>query len=312
MKIQLLLAGTALTALAPLASGTPGGQECRSTCTAARTADTARDVVDTALAAGTFTSLAQALAAADLVATLKGDGPFTVFAPSDEAFARLPEKTRAALFAPEGRAHLVALLAYHVVPADLDARAVAARQGVDTVNGQRLEVRLDDGQLSVGGARVVRTDVACSNGRIHVIDRVLQPSALDLVGLAQGSGKLGTLLAAAQAAGLADTLASGGPFTLLAPTDEAFARLGQDTLESLLRPENRHRLADILRAHVVEGRAFSDQVAALAHVRTLQGSAFGVQHDGAGLAIGGARVLESDLQAANGVVHVIDRVLLPH
>lgn len=133
------------------------------------------DIVDTAVAAGSFTTLAAALQAAGLVETLKGDGPFTVFAPTDEAFAKLPAGTVETLLKPENKAQLVAVLTYHVVPGKVTAADVAKLTSAETVNGQSVKIEVADGAVSVDGARVTATDIAASNGVIHVIDSVILP-----------------------------------------------------------------------------------------------------------------------------------------
>ncbi len=133
------------------------------------------DIVDTAVAAGSFETLAAALTAAGLVEALKGDGPFTVFAPTDEAFARLPDGTVEKLLEPENLDRLREILTYHVVSGRVSARQAVALDSASTLNGQRVGIDLDDGQLKIGGARVVKTDVDASNGVIHVIDNVLLP-----------------------------------------------------------------------------------------------------------------------------------------
>ncbi len=268
-----------------------------------------RDIVDTAVAAGSFETLAAALQAADLVGALKGDGPFTVFAPTDDAFGDLAEGTVESLLRPENRDDLVTILTYHVVPGRLDAAEVSRRLGVDTLSGQRLTLRAQGGKVSVGRANVVRADIACSNGILHVIDSVLLPSTQNLVEVAAGAEAFGTLLKAAQVAGLADTLANRGPFTVLAPTDDAFAQLPKGTLEALVNDPA--ALANILKYHVLPERVFSSEAVAAGAARTLQGESvrFAIQ-DGR-LRAGGASVLGNDLQATNGVIHVIDEVLLP-
>ena len=134
----------------------------------------AKDIVDTAVAAGSFKTLAKALQAADLVTTLKGAGPFTVFAPTDEAFAKLPAGTVESLLKPENKAKLVAILTYHVVGAKVMAADVKTGM-VKTVNGAELDVKAWDGKVSVNGAKVTAADVAASNGVIHVIDTVVLP-----------------------------------------------------------------------------------------------------------------------------------------
>ena len=143
--------------------------------TAGTTVNAGADIVDTAVAAGQFNTLAAALEAAGLVDTLKSDGPFTVFAPTDAAFAALPAGTVENLMRPENRDQLVAVLTYHVVPGEYPAASVVGMRSAATVNGQNLEIGASGDAVTVGGARVVTADVEASNGLIHVIDKVLIP-----------------------------------------------------------------------------------------------------------------------------------------
>ncbi|HST43699.1 MAG TPA: fasciclin domain-containing protein [Luteimonas sp.] len=133
------------------------------------------DIVDTAIAAGQFKTLAKALTAAGLVDTLKGPGPFTVFAPTDAAFAKLPAGALADLLKPENKAKLAAILTYHVVPGSVTAAKVAGMSQGKTVNGASVDIKSAGGKVMVGGANVVKADVMASNGVIHVIDTVLMP-----------------------------------------------------------------------------------------------------------------------------------------
>ncbi|WP_390624989.1 fasciclin domain-containing protein [Pseudorhizobium xiangyangii] len=134
-----------------------------------------KDIVDTAVGAGNFATLAAALEAADLVSTLKGDGPFTVFAPTDAAFAKLPTGTVDNLLKPENKQQLVDILTYHVVPGKVMATDVVALDEAKTVNGKMIDVQVDGGAVKVNEANVTATDVAASNGVIHVIDQVIMP-----------------------------------------------------------------------------------------------------------------------------------------
>lgn len=136
-----------------------------------------KDIVETAVAAGSFTTLAKALQAAGLVETLKGSGPFTVFAPTDAAFAKLPAGTLDDLLKPENKAKLTAVLTYHVVPGKVMASQVTGLTSAKTVNGEPLSIAVKDGAVMVGGAKVVKADVSASNGVIHVIDTVVLPPA---------------------------------------------------------------------------------------------------------------------------------------
>lgn len=134
-----------------------------------------KDIVDTAIAAGSFNTLATALKAADLVKTLKGTGPFTVFAPTDEAFGKLPPGTLDDLLKPENKEKLKGILTYHVIPMKVLAKNVVKMKSAKTVNGQELAISVKDGTVMVNNAKVTKTDIMCTNGVIHVIDTVVLP-----------------------------------------------------------------------------------------------------------------------------------------
>lgn len=157
--------------VAALAAGLAG------TVPAAQATDMAadKDIVATAVGAGQFKTLAAALTQADLVATLQGPGPFTVFAPTDAAFAKLPAGTVESLLKPENKAKLTQILTYHVVPGTVTAAEVVKLREAKTVNGQPLQVRVSGGSVSINDAKVTATDIAASNGVIHVIDTVILP-----------------------------------------------------------------------------------------------------------------------------------------
>jgi len=134
------------------------------------------DIVDTAVAAGNFKTLAAALKAGGLIETLKSPGPFTVFAPTDEAFAKLPAGTVEDLLKPENKGKLVAILTYHVVPGKATAKDVMGMTSAKSVNGKELKLKVADGKVMVDDATVTKADIDTSNGVIHVIDSVLQPN----------------------------------------------------------------------------------------------------------------------------------------
>ena len=140
-----------------------------------KAAPATKDIVDTAVAAGSFKTLAAALQAAGLVETLKGKGPFTVFAPTDAAFAKLPAGTLDDLLKPENKAKLTAILTYHVVPGRVMAAQAAKLSSAKTVNGESLTIHTMGGNVMVDNATVTTADIACSNGVIHVIDTVVLP-----------------------------------------------------------------------------------------------------------------------------------------
>ncbi|MBI1302812.1 MAG: fasciclin domain-containing protein [Phycisphaera sp.] len=271
-----------------------------------------KTIVETAIGAGSFNTLVAAVKAADLVETLSGPGPFTVFAPTDEAFAKLPAGTVESLLKPENKAKLAAILTYHVVPGKVMAADVVKLTNAGTAQGQRVDIAVKDGTVSVDGAKVVTTDIACSNGVIHVIDSVILPTDKNIVEVAASNGSFNTLVAAVKAAGLVETLSGKGPFTVLAPTDEAFAKLPAGTLENLLKPENKQQLIDILTYHVVPGvAAYSDQVVKMTEVPTVFGAAVPVAVKDGKVKLGAATVVAADVETSNGVIHVIDTVILP-
>ena len=270
-----------------------------------------KDIVDTAVAAGSFKTLAAALGAADLVDALKGEGPFTVFAPTDEAFAKLPAGTVETLLKPENKDQLTSVLTYHVVAGQVAAKQVVDLKGAKTLNGQRIDIAVSGGKVTVDKATVVTTDIQCSNGIIHVIDSVILPSGDNIVVTADKAGTFKTLIAAAKAAGLAEALTGKGLLTVFAPTDEAFAKLPAGTVESLLKPENKAKLAAILKYHVVSGRVYSEDALAAKKAETLQGSNVHISVSGGKAKVNDANLVLTDLDASNGVIHVIDSVILP-
>ncbi|MCB8916745.1 MAG: fasciclin domain-containing protein [Ardenticatenaceae bacterium] len=266
------------------------------------------DIVDTAAEAGQFTTLLVAAEAAGLVDTLKGEGPFTVFAPTDDAFAALGDETIAALLAdPETLANI---LLYHVVPGEVLAADVAELASAETAAGFPVVIKATDDGVMVNNANVVASDIMASNGVIHVIDAVILPPTTDIVDTAIADGRFTTLVAAVEAAGLVDALKGEGPLTVFAPTDDAFAVLGTDTINSLLAdPET---LASILLYHVVDGAVFSGDVVKLESATTLNGADITIRVDEDGnVFINDAQVIIADIITTNGVIHVIDAVILP-
>lgn len=169
-RSRLLAAALAIGLAAPLAQAAPSANAA-----AAKPAQAKADIVDTAVAAGQFKTLAAALKAAGLVDTLKGPGPFTVFAPTDAAFAALPAGTVESLLKPENREQLTAILTYHVVPGRYPAARVAGIDSAATVNGGTVDIKADGGTVTVDGAKVTKADITATNGVIHVIDKVLMP-----------------------------------------------------------------------------------------------------------------------------------------
>ena len=261
--------------------------------------DDVQDIVDTAISSG-FDTLASALTSAGLVEALRGEGPFTVFAPTEAAFAALPAGTLESLTAEQ----LVDILTYHVVPGQVLAADVMAGP-VSMLNGDSALITIDGEAIAIDGANISATDVIASNGVIHVIDSVMLPPT-DIVDTAISSG-FGTLASALISAGLIETLQSEGPFTVFAPTDAAFAALPAGTLESLTAEQ----LVDILTFHVVAGEVLSGDVMP-GPVTTVNGNKVLLSADDQGnLFIDGVAITTTDIVTSNGVIHVIDGVILP-
>ena len=269
--------------------------------------DAPADIVDTAVAAGSFNTLVTAVQAAGLVDALKGEGPFTVFAPTDEAFAKLPPETlQAALADPQGL--LTQVLLYHVVPGKVMAADLSDGMEAATLQGENVKFTLGDGVAMVNDANIVATDIETSNGVIHVIDTVILPPSItgaamseeamaeepaaeaasseaapaeeaapeamadmaDIVDTAVAAGSFNTLVAAVQAAGLVDALKGEGPFTVFAPTDDAFAALPEGTIDALLADPTGD-LTQILLYHVVPGKVMAADLSEGLQADTLQG-----------------------------------------
>ena len=302
MKTTLAIRRTAALVLSILVAG--------SVAVAGEQSSPTKDIVDTAVAAGSFKTLVTAVQAAGLVDALKGEGPFTVFAPTDEAFAKFPPGVVPSLVRPENRDTLVAILTYHVAPGRLTAAMVTELDRIETLNGQRPAVRVDGGSVMIDNATVIAADIKASNGIIHVIDTVILPSKNDIVSTAVKAGSFNTLTAALRAAGLVSVLQGEGPFTVFAPNDDAFAKLPAGTVESLLKPENKDKLTSVLTYHVVSGLVYSAD-ARPGSVETMQGSSLRVSKSGDNLLVDAARIVTTDIPATNGVIHVIDEVIFP-
>lgn len=153
--------------------------------------------------------------------------------------------------------------------------------------------------------------IAWAGGYGHSQYKMDSPEARDIVDTAVSAGSFNTLVKAVQAAGLADTLKSDGPFTVFAPTDEAFKKLPEGTLENLLKPENKSQLQAILTYHVLPGRIMSAEAATVSSAKTVNGKSFQIAKSSDGLMVDKAKVIKADIMASNGVIHVIDQVILP-
>jgi len=272
-----------------------------------------KDIVDTAVADGRFGTLVAAVQAAGLVDALKGAGPLTVFAPTDDAFAKLPAGTVETLLKPENLEQLKSILLYHVVGSKLMASDVTSMPSAKSLEGSEIAFKVDMGNAYANEAKIIITDIETSNGIIHVIDSVLLPPAKlsDIVDTAVADGRFKTLAAALGAAGLVETLKGEGPFTVFAPTDDAFAKLPAGTVETLLKPENLEQLKSILLYHVVSGKVMADQVVTLESADTVLGKPVTIKVMDGKVYVNDSQVVLTDVLASNGVIHVIDSVLLP-
>jgi uncharacterized surface protein with fasciclin (FAS1) repeats len=294
--------------------------------------------VDLAVATPDLSTLVAAIKAAGLVAVLSGKGPFTVFAPTNEAFAAL-NRTGALtnLLKPENNAQLVDVLTYHVVPGDCaypighgdkDLPIPPNCRVVRTVEGQNITAKVCSQScgrqgrnrckhvcLGTGNRKPVNlqvTPVVASNGIVYIIDAVLTPPPrATIVDLAVATPELSTLVAAIKAAGLVAALSGKGPFTVFAPTNEAFAALPAGVLANLLKPENRAQLVDVLTYHLVAGDVHAKDITDGEMVKTEEGRDVKARVDGSNIFINSAKVTTANVDAGNGVVHIIDTVLSP-
>jgi len=331
------------------------------------------DIVDTAVADGRFTTLVAAVQAAGLVDTLKGPGPFTVFAPTDSAFAKLPEGTIPALLADVPA--LTDVLLYHVVAGKVMAADVVTLDAAETVGGKSVAISVVGDHVRVNESLVVLTDIETTNGVIHVIDTVLLPPPAagpndyvvqkgdtlytiaratlgdghryleiveatnakaesdasyrfiedpnliyihdklavperkNIVEIAVADGRFTTLVAAVQAADLVTTLQGPGPFTVFAPTDDAFGKLPEGTVAGLLADVP--ALKNVLLYHVVAGDVRAAQVVTLSSADTVLGQPVSIKVMDGKVMVNESQVIITDIVASNGVIHVIDSVLLP-
>ena len=266
-------------------------------------------VVDIIANSPNHNTLETAVVAAGLVPTLQGAGPFTVFAPTDAAFAALPAGTVAALLADIPA--LTKILTYHVVGAKALSSSLRNGQKIVTVQGKKVTVTINGDGVFINNAKVTVVDLVADNGVVHVIDAVLIPSALPatVVDIVVNSANHTTLETAVVAAGLVGTLQGDGPFTVFAPTDAAFAALPAGTVAALLA--DIPTLTKILTYHVVGAKAMSSSLSNGQEITTVLGKDIKVTINGGGVFINNAKVTVADIVADNGVVHVIDAVLIP-
>jgi uncharacterized surface protein with fasciclin (FAS1) repeats len=266
-------------------------------------------IVDIVVGSDVHNTLEAAVIAAGLVETLQGDGPFTVFAPTDDAFNNLPDGVLDALLAdPMGA--LTSVLLYHVADGNITSDQLSDGQEIITVNGNTVTVSIDNGMVMINDALVTIADIQASNGVVHVIDAVLVPPTNTVLDIIQGSSVHTTLATAINLAGLESTLQGDGPFTVFAPTDAAFEALPDGVLDALLMdPEG--ALRDVLLYHVVAGTRLAASLNDGESITTVLGQDVNVSITSEGVFINTAQVTMADLEGDNGIVHVIDAVLTP-
>ena len=279
-------------------------------------------VVDVVKASQELETFATLVHQEGLIPLLNGEGPFTIFAPSNDAFAALDSETLASLAAEEGA--LAQVLKYHIVHGQLSAAALAQHTHLVTLTGEMLMIEAADGTIRVNGSLVTHADLAASNGIVHGVEDVLMPgvstvtppvtppittSENTIADIASSNSDLSTLVQAIQAAGLVDALSTDGPFTVFAPTNAAFAALPANVLNDLLAQPD--ALADVLQFHVINGALQANDVTAATTLPTLQGASVAVGVFGNNVFINDALIQVVDIQASNGVIHVIDAVLTP-
>jgi len=257
-------------------------------------------VVDLAAADGRFTTLVGALQSTGLDAVLSGEGPFTVFAPTDAAFALLPDGALGRMANPED------VLTYHVVQDRLGSTEVVASSFATTVQGGSVSIAVVDGTVVLDGrVQVTQTDIEADNGVIHVLDAVLVPGTFPgtVVDVLAASPRFDALVGAVLSANLATTLAA-DTFTVFAPTNAAFAGVDLTGLSTM-------QLADVLTYHAVPGAVDAATVVTLDTATTVEGSDIAIDTTSGVVLNGTANVTYTDILTDGGIVHVIDSVLMP-
>ncbi len=268
-------------------------------------------IVDIVVNSPDHTTLETAVVAANLAGTLSSAGPFTLFAPTDAAFAALDPATLNALIAdPSG--DLTKILTHHAVNGVAGSDNIFDGMRISSLFGQNLEFDINGGSLTINGINISVANIEADNGVVHVIDAVLLPEikANTVVDIIVNSPNHTTLETAVLAAGLQGALSSAGPFTVFAPTDAAFAAVDPAVLNALLADPT-GALTEVLTYHAVSGVAGGSFISNGLKVSTLQGTNIDFTVNGSGVFVNGVNISVTDIKAENGVVHVIDAVLIP-
>lgn len=272
-----------------------------------------QNILETAASTNRFNVLAAALSATGLdQAVSDPNADLTVFAPTDFAFYNTFGIAGVNnLLLPQNLPILEQVLLYHVVPGTNLAADVVAADTLTTLLDQRIDVSVTGSMVTLDEVMIQYVDITASNGVIHIIDGVLIPNLENIVETADTVGGFNTLLAALDATGLTSVVEGPGPFTVFAPTDDAFGALPAGIVDRLLLPVNLPILADILQYHVVSGRLYAEDVIAAGTLNTVNGLTLTVTVQGADVFINDSKVLLADVETVNGNIHVIDAVLLP-
>jgi uncharacterized surface protein with fasciclin (FAS1) repeats len=287
----------------------------------ASTAAPPKNIVQLAETVPELSTLVKLVVAADLTDTLSGAGPYTVFAPTNDAFEKLGTATLEKLLKPENKPELVKILTYHVASGSVKSTDLTDGEKITTVEGDDVEAHIRGSEVFINDALVEKADNEASNGIVHIVGSVLLPPApaptpappasKNIVELAESVPELSLLVKLVVAANLTQTLSGTGPFTVFAPTDEAFEKLGRETLEKLLKPENKAELVKILTYHVASGSVKSTDLKNGENIATVEGDDVEVHVIADRIYINRSRVVQADNEASNGIVHIVDEVLIP-
>jgi len=274
-------------------------------------------IVDIARESGSFETLLAALDAAGLTDLLDAPGVFTVFAPTDEAFAQIPSSVIQSLLQPENKKNLQEILLYHVLAGEVSSEdaisAALSKTKVSTLSGSTLSPAFENASLVINRSEVLSADLKAGNGRIHVIDRVLIPFSqrLDVIDTAATYKELSSFVSLVKSADLEDTLRKLERVDVFAPTNAAFEALPADVLERLLEPENREELSNLLQLHVASSFFRIGSIVTSVTLTSLQGDFLTIKYKSGELFVNDVKIKVLDIPTSNGSLQIIDAVLEP-
>jgi transforming growth factor-beta-induced protein len=271
-----------------------------------------RSLAETLSESPQLSILTRAIQETDLLQTLEKEGPFTLFAPSDAAFAKLPDGALEELLQEGNEDVLASILKYHIISGKVASSELTDGQVAATLQGENFVISTSDG-VKVNGALVATPDIAAGNGMIHIIDEVLLPLSMQPKNIAQlvlANENLSYLASALQSADLIGTLSQDGTFTMFAPTDDAFEALPEGMLIDLLKPENKETLGSLLGYHVIGSKLMAEDLQNDQSIITVQGESMTVNLK-EGVKVNDAVITGSNIEASNGVMHLVNQVILP-